>query len=353
MTINKLTMMACVGLLSAPAMASTQLDYEIANWKGFQDAAVVLAFDDYSPGQKVIAIPQLMERDMVATIFVTTSTAEWLGWEPIVQGHNAGIEMANHTVLHHDFNDDYTDWQGITHPPVTPDRYDDEVKFASDRMEANTGKRPTTFAYPFGSYNSDIAKYLHDTGFIAARAWDPAKYVVMPYDFATWEGAYYYLRSTNAYILQDLEKFEFVLDFALESGGLYILTWHSIVGPDGGADWSDLVPQDVFENQLDIVKSKDDAWVTTFEKAVKYHKQKAVATVDLVSVDGKVMTLSLTDTLADEVYDEPLTLKVKVPAQFGVKKVEQAGQALAFKWDDQSIIFDATPDRGEIVIHNW
>ncbi|EGU61758.1 polysaccharide deacetylase [Vibrio nigripulchritudo ATCC 27043] len=353
MTINKLTLMTCMGLVSAPVLATSQLDYEIANWKGFQDAAVVLAFDDYSPGQKDIAIPQLIKRDMAATIFVTTDTAEWLGWDTIIEGHNAGIEMANHTVLHHDFNYDYIDWQGITRPPVGPDRYDDEVKVASDRIEANTGKRPTTFAFPFGSYNRSIQQYLHDTGFIAARGWDPAKYVVNPYDFATSEGAYYELSSTNAYILQDLEKFEFVLDFALDSGGLYILTWHSIVGPDGGADWSEVVPQGIFENQLDIVKSKDDAWVTTLEKAIKYHRQKAVAEVELVSVDAKAMTLNLKDGLADEVYDEPLTLKVKVPTQFGVSKVEQDGKVIRFKWDDQSIIFDAVPDRGDIIVHNW
>lgn len=354
MKINKLTLMLSMSLLNFPTVASETLDYEIANWKGFKQAAVVLAFDDYSPGQKDIAIPQLIEREMAATVFVTTSTADWLGYDAIIEGAKAGIEMANHTVSHHDFNYEYTDWQGVTYPPVLPDRYSAEVDAASDALEAATGKRPTTFAFPFGSFNNDIQHYLHDTGFIAARAWDPNKYVVMPYDFATWEGNYFDIRSTNAWKLQDLEDFDFVLDFAIKTGGLYVLTWHSLMGPDGGADWGELVPQETFEQQLDAVNSRENAWVTTFEKAIKYHKQKAAASLNVVSVDNKAMTLSLTDTLTDNtLYNEALTVKVKVPVQFGVSKVEQAGVEIGFRWDDQSIIFDAIPDGGDVVIHNW
>ncbi len=347
-------------LLSSFAVHSqTSITTEIAPWYNDQQAAVVLAFDDYSPGQKVIAIPQLMKRNMQATVFVVSDTAEWLGWDTVAEGSAAGIEMANHTVSHHDFVYDYTDWTGTTHPPVGPDRYDAEVAYASERIKAHTGKTPRTFAFPFGSYNRDIQNYLRDNGFVAARAWDPNKHIVMPYDFNTWQGqyydeAYYDLRSTNAYMLQDLKEFKSVLDFAISTGGLYILTWHSLVGKDGGADWSEVVPQEVFEQQLDIVNAeKDDAWVTTFESAVKYHKQRAKASVTVLEHSPQQIVLSVTDTLDDTIYDHELTVSVKLPGNFGVAALTHKGEALPYRWDDQSIIFNVVPDSGEVIIKNW
>ena len=74
---------------------------------------------------------------------------------------------------------------------------------------------------------------------------------------------------------------------------------------------------------LDYLETKD-LWVGTFGSVVKYIKERESANLSLVSSSEDQIVLSLTDTLDDAIFDEPLTIRSEVPSGWAKVRV-QAG----------------------------
>jgi len=82
-----------------------------------------------------------------------------LGWDQVREMHAAGVEIGCHTV---------------THPilaQLPPGRQEEEVRAARDRIAAETGVAPTSFAYPNGApgdFGPETVEILRAAGFRAA-----------------------------------------------------------------------------------------------------------------------------------------------------------------------------------------
>jgi peptidoglycan/xylan/chitin deacetylase (PgdA/CDA1 family) len=136
------------------------------------ERAVVLTFDDSFADFESEALPALVERRMVATVFVPTAfigrRASWL--DDIGEGHRTHLDESELRAVHA---------AGIecgahshSHPQLdrlrSPNHLVDEVVRPRDTLEDVLGDRVTTFAYPFGYHSSAVRRAAADAGYVGA-----------------------------------------------------------------------------------------------------------------------------------------------------------------------------------------
>lgn len=110
-----------------------------------------------------------------------------------------------------------------------------------------------------------------------------------------------------------------------------------------------------YEKKLEnLAKYKDRIWIGTFPAVAKYGQERDTATLKTVSSDAKRIALSLADRMDDTLFDEPLTLKVRLPGAWGAVQATQGGKPVAARVVEHEgaayALVDAVPDRGEIVL---
>jgi peptidoglycan/xylan/chitin deacetylase (PgdA/CDA1 family) len=133
--------------------------------------AVALTFDDAFVSFGDVAAPLLGEHGLPATVFVVTDAAgatnRWTGrvdrgipelpllnWNSLGRLAEQGIDLGAHTRTHADLT------------RLSGRELHDEVAGSAERIAFETGRTPTTFAYPYGSVSDAAA------GLVASRfAW--------------------------------------------------------------------------------------------------------------------------------------------------------------------------------------
>ncbi len=103
-----------------------------------------------------------------------------------------------------------------------------------------------------------------------------------------------------------------------------------------------------------LARYKDRLWIDTFPAVAKYGQERDTATLKTVSSDATRIALSLSDRMDDTLFDEPLTLKVRLPDAWTSVRATQGGKPVdaVFVAHDGApyALVDAVPDRGEIVL---
>ena len=145
--VGALAASLCGSLLRpAPARAATA------------PTVVTIGFDD-GTAEQLDALPILQAHGMAATFFVNTGSigdAEHLSWGNLKTLYDAGNEIAGHTVHHTNL------------APLTTAEARQEV--CSDRNTLlDQGFPATSFAYPFGSFDSGTEQVIHDCGYNSGR----------------------------------------------------------------------------------------------------------------------------------------------------------------------------------------
>jgi len=136
------------------------------------DRPVVLTFDDAFEDFASAALPELVERRMVATLFVPTAfigrRATWL--DDIGEGHRtllgeadlravqaSGIECGAHS---------------HSHPQLdrirSPHALAGEIRVPRTKLEDLLGEQVTTFAYPFGYQSVTVRRAVSEAGYLGA-----------------------------------------------------------------------------------------------------------------------------------------------------------------------------------------
>jgi peptidoglycan/xylan/chitin deacetylase (PgdA/CDA1 family) len=119
---------------------------------------VTIGFDDGTADQ-LGALPILQAHGMTATFFVNTGfigNAEHLSWADLHTLFDAGNEIAGHT-LHH------TDLKPLTTAEARQEVYTDRNNLVGEGFPA------TSFAYPFGSFDSGTELVVRDCGYNSGR----------------------------------------------------------------------------------------------------------------------------------------------------------------------------------------
>lgn len=121
---------------------------------------VALTFDDGFRNFAGRAWPLLRDRGLPVTLFVVTGhvggSNDWgapaereriprlplLGWDELGRLAEEGVEIGSHTVSHPDLG------------TLDPDAVEREVERSAEAIESKIGRRPRSFAYPYGRTES-------------------------------------------------------------------------------------------------------------------------------------------------------------------------------------------------------
>jgi peptidoglycan/xylan/chitin deacetylase (PgdA/CDA1 family) len=140
----------------------------------------VLTFDDGYADNLTAALPVLKKHNVPATLFVITGDvgkadvvwdeageklpADLLDWDSVAKLQANGWEIGSHGHAH------------IHLERYSESEQEDVVRQSMDEIEAKTGERPVSFAYPYGSYDDRTKRVLKRVGVRFAVTINPARY---------------------------------------------------------------------------------------------------------------------------------------------------------------------------------
>ncbi len=309
-------------------------NYSISRWMDGKRSAIVLTFDDGTYDHPKHAIPMLDHYGVKGTFYVNAAQNYVWHKKALANGH----EIANHT---------------NSHPhllSIAADSLKVEISDFKKELQAQIGAQVTTFAYPYGegSEMNPVAYEVQDTvanGHIAGRGVYSHGISEFPYDFAPNERAYYKLPTLTAVS----EQWYYLVDQCAQDGGLLPIMYHGI----GAPEIYENISLERFEKQIQYLKAKGDkVWLTTLANAVKYHRERKGAKLTEISAPfarDNNWELVLTDTLRDDWYDFPLSIRLAIPKEVtAVMGIKQGAQPLSFQVEGDTLYFNAVPDRGNI-----
>ena len=333
-----LSMLLLIGFFQ---FVQAQVPGGVCNWDNDKKAAIVLTFDDWSPGHYPIVVPELQSRGLNATFFVTNTTGSY-SWPQINATQANGNEIANHTKTHPDLT------------TQTAAQKNDEIRNMKTLIDQNvTSQKARTFAYPFGAFNQAVIDSVKAAGHIAARGVQPP--TNYSYNFAPTNDDYYKIFTYPMDGTVTITTYNTQIQNVINGGGMLTYLYHSVDNASGtyGDNWYAQVLQTSLQQQLDkLVTVKNTVWITTFSQAVKYHKEKNCATLTQTQApDGTTWKFNLTDTLANNsIFNQPLSIKLKMNG-VNYTSVTQNGVTLVIdRIQNDSILFHAVPDKGPIIL---
>ena len=103
-----------------------------------------------------------------------------------------------------------------------------------------------------------------------------------------------------------------------------------------------------------IASLKDERlWVARFDDAVKYGQERDSATLES-ALKGDAVEFTLTDRMKDDLFDFPLTVKVRLPDGWKSAKATQGGKSVPARFVSHDgapyALVEAVPDRGTVRI---
>ena len=303
--------------------------YEIANWPDFKTAAVSYTFDDGCSNQFAKAIPIFDEFGYKLTLFIVT---DWItNWELIKSAAAGGHEIANHTVTHPNLSQLAVDIQETeldSCSALINDKIDSEVCF--------------TMAYPYCALaNASLCK----SRFIAVRGCQGFIEPKTPGNFM----------NVSSLICGDQGPVKTTANFqtqatnaAKKSGWLVYL----IHGIDNDGGYSPL-SSDILKESLQYLKNNEALfWVADFGTVARYIKERNSLTVKETSIQDDLITLTVSDTLKNDIFNIPVTIRRTLPEGWVSINVIQNGNDVNSSITEVSgvkyLMFSVIPDSGEV-----
>jgi hypothetical protein len=323
-----------VALLAAGRVGYSQTiapPYEVGAWPRFRSAAISYTFDDGCSNQFAIAIPMFNEFDFKLTLFTVTG---WpLNWANLQNAASAGHEVASHTVTHPYLN------------KMTAAQQTTELKDSQDIINAHIkGQKCVTLAYPYcvPSDQNLTAQY-----YIAARHCQGYIERSTPTNF-------YQISSLicgNLGSVKTAENFNQKFENTATSKGWCVLLIHGIDN-DGG--YSPLPSTTLRASLGYLAARKDKFWVATFGNVVRYIRERNAVSVTESSNQNTCITLQVTDTLDDAIYNYPITIRRPLPQSWTSAYVSQNGRVANASIEEvdskKYVMFDVVPDGGDVVL---
>ena len=101
-----------------------------------------------------------------------------------------------------------------------------------------------------------------------------------------------------------------------------------------------------------IASLKDERlWVCRFDDAAKYGQERDSATLTS-ALKGNAIEFTLTDRMKDDIFDYPLTVKVRLPDGWKSAKATQGGKPVAVRFVSHDgapyALVEAVPDKGAV-----
>ncbi|MEX0273754.1 MAG: alpha/beta hydrolase fold domain-containing protein [Flavobacteriaceae bacterium] len=150
--------------------------------------------------------------------------------------------------------------------------------------------------------------------------------------------------SRDAYLLPILTKTNTLRDTNYYRGWLSI-HFHHI--SDGGRETTD--------DFLSYLQEKEDRlWIATFPQVAKYAQEYATHSLTVDAVSTEEISFSLHDAMKDSLYDQPLTVKVRIANNWEAVEVQQQREPIPFELishnENRYALVKAIPDQGQVVL---
>ena len=324
-----------VALFTAPVIAKPSIadqKYEVATWFGFKEAALTYTFDDGCANQFAIGIPMFDEFGYKMTLFPVIN---WSGdkWDKLQNAARNGHEVASHTVSH------------PVLAKIAVDQQQQELE--NSRLEIDkriADAKCLTIAYP-NCVPGDYA--LVAKNYIAARGCQGFIEGKTPKDFLNISSIICGSQS-NMKTAADLNG---KITSALSSNGWLIYLFHGIDN-DGGFS---AIPSADLRQNLEYVKTMDaKIWVSTFLDVSLYIRERDAVNIKELSLSKRQLTLSVTDSLDNEIYNYPLSMRYALPEGWKNMEVLQNGKTVDSEIVREGALrmvqFNIVPDTGNVII---
>jgi peptidoglycan/xylan/chitin deacetylase (PgdA/CDA1 family) len=126
-------------------------------------AHIELTFDDGNASDVEVALPELRDRGLSATFFVTVDrigTAHYLTWSQLAELNRGGMRVGCHGMSH-------CSWPGCSDEELTVELVD-----ARTELEQRLGERVDVVACPFGAYDRRVLLRARSAGYAALYTTD-------------------------------------------------------------------------------------------------------------------------------------------------------------------------------------
>lgn len=317
----------------------------IAVWRGFRKAAMTFTFDDNYRMHSTLAAPALEAHGFRGTFYIVTNRvgAGWApGWDTVrlmaLHGHEIGSHSKNHPLFTELYQ--HPEWaDSIVH----------EFRDSRDTIDARLPfRRCTSFAWPGGA-NNDPLIGMSANWYPACRGSSNAYNGIRPESMHN-------ICSVHIYVSDSLPLVNNYVTDILRAGGWLVERWH---GFRDGADTNgyEPVPIQRFRDHLDFTSLHgNDLWVSTLDSVSRYIRERDSTTFVQTDSTALRITFLLTHSMQDSagIYQLPLTLKIRVPADTGrIGGIFHGGVRLPYRLSiDPGEIpvatFEAVPNAGAI-----
>lgn len=283
---------------------------------------------------------------------VSNNSAALSGWQALVSGGR--WKVVSHSMTH--------TWWGTGEGSA--DRLYSEIVGSQTALRNYfPGERVLTFAYP--GFSSDVREHgadvvysdalfsLVEDTYIGARWYDEkASPTISVGSFDSWKLMNGYFLTTgnirNGYLTTRLDR--------AAAGSLEIISLHALTtdltAPEGGY----YMPYVDMETACQLISgyvADGRVWNAHYEDAVMYLREAQSATVS-VTGDESALTVTLTDSLDNSIYNFPLTVRITVPDTWAAANMTVGGVAkyLEAKEVNGKWVIDAdiVPDGGEAIL---
>ena len=304
------------------SVENSDLFYQISPVYQFKKGIVSITFDDGYIKQFTDGIPILKRYGLPATFYVITSDIDSLKKRIILDNLTQDFEIGSHTVNHADL--------------ITISKADAQKEMIESQASLQQNFGPNsglTIAYPWGDYNNSVKEVASDN-YLAARTADIG-YNSMVY--------------LNKYALKvqgfdqntDVSNADKWIDFAIKNHVWLIEMLH-------GVDNSGYSPVDsqTLSRHLSYIKQNEDLiWCGTVSNVIKYYDESNAARIYCDLCNDTVFRIRVNDYLDDSFYDQPLSIRIKVPDSWVNISVSSIGNVKTEYSDNgKFILFNTLPD---------
>lgn len=315
-------------------------ELSICNWKGDKKAAVVLTFDDWLLGHQKIAAPLLIKNNIPGTFFITLNNLRQnMGSLRVLQSVvENGVEAANHTVSHPDLT-------SIPFEEATK-----EINVTKEFLDKEFAEKSSlSFAYPMGTKSPEIINFLKND-YVGARGVMAPNENELKYDFVREADDYYKVKTVRVWRILSRSKVSNWVKYAADGGGLLTFMIHSVYNDSIPKGW-DAIHESFLEDIVDtLAQNKEQIWISTFEDAIQYHRERLSAKVKIIAKTSKELVFTLEHGLNQKKFDEKLTIKLHLNRR-EVLSVIQGGETLEIQRKEGVALFDVKPNGRKVRVN--
>ncbi|UCB44645.1 MAG: polysaccharide deacetylase family protein [Spirochaetota bacterium] len=337
-----------------PGQPSKRIYYKVAPWYGFKKAACSLTFDDGTRDQYMVAFPEMEKRNIKGTFFLITRLVRrsyWMddklkrhlfSWDQARQLWVAGHEIGSHSRTHKD----------LTKRGVNVKR---ELGGSSEKiLKEIPSVIAVTLSWPYWR-NNEEHQDLASEHYISARAGTGLieNYVENNIDNPKSRVINLYAVDSICIRNSEIDKpWKSYSNRIWEDGKWFVLCFHGIDDGRIDQDWLGWEPLSIsqFRDILNHIEDRD-FWIAPFGMVSRYIRERDSATLALKASRSSYYILSLDDGLDDAVFNQPLSIEIKIPEKWKKYRVSQRRIAIDHHITKEGYLrFSVLPDGSDIFI---